>query len=145
MSYSIKHLFHIDAKREVVFKALNTIECLSNWWTADTNGDSNPGGIIQFRFGAYGGPDMTVTESIINDRVQWLCVVGEQGWTNNRLTFVLDENEGKTCVRFSHDGWFDNSDFYASCCFSWGRYMESLRQYCQTGHGEAFGTGRYRK
>ena len=55
------------------------------------------------------------------------------------FTFMLDENDNKTRVRFSHSGWTEEDDFYAICTFTWGRYMESLRQYCQTGKGGAFG------
>ncbi len=145
MTYSLKHLFHINAKREVVFKAISTLEGLSNWWTTDTKGESKISGIIQFRFGAFGGPDMKVTECIANEKIQWQCVSDEHGWLGHHFTFLLDENEGKTRVRFTQDNWADNGDFYAHCCFSWGRYLESLRQYCQTGTGEAFGSDTYKK
>jgi uncharacterized protein YndB with AHSA1/START domain len=144
MSFSIKHLFHINAKPDVVFKAINTIEGLSNWWTTDTQGECRKGGIIQFRFGGQTGADMKVLDSIPNEKISWLVVESYYGWEDTHITFLLDENEGKTRVRFSHDNWQDNDDFYAQCCFSWGRYMESLRQYCQTGTGEAFGSDSYR-
>jgi hypothetical protein len=35
-------------------------------------------------------------------------------------------------------------DSYANMNFSSGKYLESLRQFCQTGIGEAFGSDRYR-
>jgi uncharacterized protein YndB with AHSA1/START domain len=141
----IKNLFHIDAPKEKVYEALSTIEGLSNWWTKQTNGDSTPGGTIQFRFGDYGGPDMKVKDMILNESVTWECVSGPADWIGTTFTFTLDENEGKTRVRFEHAGWKETNDFYASCSFTWGRYMESLRQYCQTGKGEAFGSEGYRK
>ena len=145
MSYSIKHLFHINASREKVFEAISTINGLSNWWSENTSGNAAVGGIIQFRFGEMGGPDMKVTEMKSNEKISWGCVASPHDWTGTTLTFLLDENDGKTRVRFSHDGWKDNGDFYAACNFSWGRYMESLRQYCQTGKGEAFGSAGYRR
>ena len=101
-------------------------------------------GIIQFRFGE-GGPDMKVKELKPNASVTWECVAGPEDWLGNIFTFNLDENEGKTRVRFEQAGWKETDDFYASCSFSWGRYMESLRQYCQKGKGEAFGSEGYRK
>ena len=61
------------------------------------------------------------------------------------LTFQLSESAGKTLVRFEHAGWKNANDFFAGCTFTWGRYMESLRQYCQTGKGEAFGSEGYRQ
>jgi uncharacterized protein YndB with AHSA1/START domain len=145
MTYSIKQLFHINASKEKVFEAISTINGLSNWWTVETSGDASTGGIIQFRFAASGGPDMKVSEMKANEKIKWECVASNHGWTGNTLTFLLDENDGKTRLRFSHDGWKEQDDFYAICSFSWGRYMESLRQYCQTGTGESFGSESYKK
>ena len=145
MNYSIKDLFHINASKEKVFEAISSIDGLSNWWTVKTTGSDIVGGIIQFRFGEMGGPDMKVTEIKPNERVSWECVASPHGWVGHTITFSLDENDGKTRVRFSHDGFTAQDDFYAICNFTWGRYMESLRQYCQTGNGEAFGAEGYRK
>ncbi|MCD6010967.1 MAG: activator of ATPase [Flavipsychrobacter sp.] len=144
MAYSIKHLFHINASKEQVFKAISTIDGLANWWTSQTTGNAGQGGVIQFRFVGE-GPDMKVTEVNPNDKVSWECVASQHGWVGHKFHFLLDENEGKTRVRFSHDGWSEQDDFYAICSMSWGRYMESLRQLCQTGKGEAFGSEGYRK
>ena len=144
MAHSIKHLFHINAKRSNVFKAISTLEGLSNWWTLDTKGDSNPGGVIQFRFAERGGPDMKVNEVKENEHVAWECVESPHGWVGNTFTFVLDDHDGKTRVRFTHSGFPEEDDYMGICTFAWGRYMESLRQYCQTGKGEAFGSPGYR-
>jgi uncharacterized protein YndB with AHSA1/START domain len=143
MTHSIKHLFHINAKRADVFKAISTIDGLAKWWTTKTSGSADKGGIIQFRFGDV-GPDMEVTEIKKDESITWKCVASPHGWVGNTLTINLDENEGKTRVRFSHDGFSQQDDFYAICSFTWGRYMESLRQLCQTGKGEAFGSDGYR-
>ena len=138
--HSIKHLFHIDASKQRVFEAISTFNGLSNWWTSKTTGSDVLGGIIQFRFGEMGGPDMKVTEIKPNEKLSWECLESPHGWVGHTFTFMLDENDNKTRVRFSHSGWTEEDDFYAICTFTWGRYMESLRQYCQTGKGGAFGT-----
>lgn len=144
MTYSSKHLYHIDASKGKVFEAISTINGLSNWWTAQTAGNSEKGDFIQFNFADHGGPKMKVIEVVPNEKVVWECVESPHGWVGHTYTFLLDENEGKIRVRFSHDGFPEQDDFYAICNFSWGRYMESLRQYCQTGNGEAFGSAGYR-
>ena len=144
MSYSIKHLFHIEASKEKVFDAISTIIGLSNWWTVETTGNDSIGGIIQFRFASNGGPDMKVVVVNSGEKIVWECVESNHGWKGNTFVFMLDENLGKTRVRFSHNGWKEQDDFYAICNFAWGRYMESLRQYCQTGTGEAYGSEGYR-
>jgi uncharacterized protein YndB with AHSA1/START domain len=144
MKHSINHLFHINASRKDVFNALSTIEGLTGWWTVQTKGSTKVNDTIQFRFGDHGGPDMKVQEVIPNESIKWECIASTHGWTGNILSFKLDDNEGKTRVRFAHEGWNDADDFYAICTFAWGRYMESLRQLCQTGKGEAFGSLGYR-
>ena len=145
MTYSIKHLFHINAPLSEVFDAITTINGLIQWWTVETKGDAALGGVIQFRFAGNGGPDMKVSELISNQKVVWECIQSNHGWEGHTLSFELDTNDNKTRVRFSHNGWNAQDDAYAGCCFAWGRYMESLRQFCQTGIGEAFGSEGYRK
>jgi uncharacterized protein YndB with AHSA1/START domain len=139
MTYAIKHLFHINAKRSDVFKAISTIEGLANWWTVHTTGSVDVEGIIKFRFGEHGGPDFKVLEIKPNESITWQCVESTHGWEGHTLKIQLDENAGKTRVRFSHSGWAEQDDNYAGCCFSWSLYMVSLRQLCQTGKGEPFG------
>jgi len=140
----IKHLLHISTPRQKVYEAISTIDGLKNWWTLQTTGESKPGGDIDFRFGNYGGPTMKVTALKPGESVQWECTKGFDDWVGTNLSFTLDENEGKTRVRFNHNGWREANDFFAGCSFSWGRYMESLRQLCETGKGAPFGSDNYR-
>lgn len=142
---AIKHLFHIDAPREKVYQALTTLDGLSNWWTVQTSGETKLGGIIEFGFGSQMTTTMKVIALIPGELVRWECVGGFNDWLKTIVSFQLSENEGKTLVRFTHDKWKKTNDFYAACSFSWGRYLESLRQLCQTGTGQAFGTAGYRK
>jgi uncharacterized protein YndB with AHSA1/START domain len=137
--HAIKHLFHINAKRSEVYKALTSVEELQKWWTVETTGLATKNGTLQFRFGNSGGPDFRVTELMPEEKAVWECTGSPHGWKGTTITFFLDDNEGKTRVRFSHEGWKEQDDFYAICSFTWGRYMESLRQLCETGTGAPFG------
>ena len=38
----------------------------------------------------------------------------------------------------------EKNDLYAGINYSWGKYLESLRQYIQIGISEGFGTEKYR-
>ena len=140
---SIKHLLNINASKEKVFKAISTINDLAQWWTNQTTGSTDIGGIIQFRFGDVGS-DMKVISSEPNKSVIWECVAGFPDWVGTKVTFTLDGNGNKTKLQFEHSDWKEDNEFFAGCSFSWGRYMESLRQLCQTGKGEAFGTEGYK-
>ena len=141
----IKHLFHINTLKDNVFKALSTIEGLAGWWTVQTSGECKIGGTIEFRFGEMGFCSMKVLESKPSEWIKWECVAGPPDWIGTTIGFYLDENDNKTRVRFEHSGWKEANDFYGACSFAWGRYMESLRQLCQTGQGEAFGSEGYRQ
>ena len=136
--YKIKHLFHIDASNEEVYKALTTIDGLSNWWTELTSGDTELESVIEFRFGKQYFNIMKVVTLIENKVVQWKCIDGPQDWINTVISFELDTNENKTRLRFSHSNWKDNNDFYAQCSFSWARYLESLRQLKENGQGNPY-------
>jgi uncharacterized protein YndB with AHSA1/START domain len=134
---SIKHLFHIAAPQQQVFEAISTIEGLQNWWTTVVTGSSEPGGVLAFRFNGM-GPDFKVTGISAGLSLSWECVAGFDDWIGTVITFHLDRNEGKTRVRFEHANWAETGDHYAACSFSWGRYLESLRQYCEAGTGTPF-------
>jgi len=136
--YSIKHLFHIDALNEEVYKALTTIDGLSNWWTEQTSGDTELESVIEFRFGNQYFNNMRVVTLIENKALQWQCIDGPPDWINTIISFELDTNENKTRLRFSHSNWQKNNDFYAQCSFSWARYLESLRQLLEKGQGNPF-------
>jgi len=138
---TIRHLLHINAPIEKVFQAISTIDGLAGWWTTQTSGHSEVNGIIEFRFGPQMGVKMKVTASRPYELVSWQCVDGLDDWIGTTLDFKLDENEGKTRVRFDHAGWLQENDFYAGCSFTWGRFLESLRQFCQAGKGEPFAAG----
>jgi uncharacterized protein YndB with AHSA1/START domain len=136
--FSIKHLFHIDAPIEKVYRAITTIEGLSNWWTNQTSGSGGLEEILEFRFGSRGFNNMKVETLIENKAVQWLCVDGADDWIDTYVSFELDTHDGKTRLRFTHGNWRENHDFYAHCSFSWARYLEGLRQLLETGKGQPF-------
>lgn len=136
--YSIKHLYHIDAPVEDVYKALTTINGLQGWWTTQTAGNTALERVIEFRFGERYFNHMKVETLIENKAVQWKCMDGAEDWIGTIVSFELDTNENKTRLRFNHDNWRENNDFYAQCSFTWARYLESLRQLLQNGKGQPF-------
>jgi len=136
--YSIKHLFHIQASQEKVYKNLSTIAGLKGWWTHHTTGLTQLNGEIKFEFPPHFMNKMKVIELKENELVKWKCLEGEDDWIGTEIIFLLSQNDDKTCLRFEHAKWPTNDDFYAHCTFSWGRYLESLRCLCETGNGNPF-------
>lgn len=136
---SIKHLLYIDAPRIDVFHKLTTVEGLQKWWTRHIDGDPDPGSEMIFHFGPNHHFKMEVAEMWPDRAVSWMCKGGIMSWLGTKISYKLDDHHGKTRLRFEHVNWREADDFYAACTFTWARYLESLRKYCETGSGAPYG------
>ena len=143
MSHTIHHLLHINAPIDKVFIALSSIEELKLWYTTEVQGSSKLNEIIEFKFG---GVDFhtKVIELVANEKIVMECVATSLPLVGQKVTYELDQNDEKTRVRFSQDGFDELDDFYANMNVSASKYLESLRQFCQNGTSEAFGSKGYR-
>lgn len=143
MSHTIHHLLHINAPIDKVFTALSSIEELKLWYTTEVQGSSKLNEIIEFKFG---GVDFhtKVIELVANEKIVMECIATSLPLVGQKVTYELDQNDEKTRVRFSQDGFDELDDFYANMNFSASKYLESLRQFCQNGTSEAFGSKGYR-
>ena len=81
----ILHRVGVEATPERVFEALTTIDGLAGWWTTDTHGDGDVGGVLQFRFGEKGGFDMNVRELDHGKHVLWEVVDGPEEWIGTHV------------------------------------------------------------
>ena len=108
------------------------------WWTEETIAAPEVGAILEFKFGDRYHNEMEVLELVPGRRVSWICLVGDEEWVDTHFTFTLEEKDGRTVLRFSHENWRDETDFLASCNYQWGYYLRSLKQYCETGQGTPF-------
>ena len=143
MSIPLKHLFHINASVDKVFKALTNINEMKSWYTTEISGESSIDQLINFKFGTI---EFIVKVNALeeNKKIVWECVDTTMPFVGHIYTFELDESEGKTRIRLTELGFEEQNDMYANMNFSWGKYLESLRQYCQKGLSEAFGSSGYR-
>lgn len=132
----ITHVFHIDAPKDKVFSQLTTVDGISKWWTEDTVGEAELGGVMGFSFNGTELCKMKVIEVEGPEKLVWECVEGLPDWVGTKVVYELSENEGKTKLHFGHNGWAAQDEFFAQCNFSWGRYMVSLRDLCEKGVGD---------
>jgi len=140
----IKLLMHINSTKEKVFKALTESNELSEWYTTVVNGKFELNEIISFEFINFAKFKFKVIAIIQNESVYLEIVESEFGNVGHIMKYDLDENDGKTRVRYTYEGFDEMDDSYANMNYSSAKYLESLRQYCQTGKGEAFGSSSYR-
>lgn len=117
------------------YKALTTRESLSAWWTNDTQGKSNVGEVLRFRFGGGRGFDMKVLELDPTKRVLWQVVEGPEEWIGTNVSFELEQDGDFTIVLFKHQGWKEPVEFMHHCSTKWAIFLMSLKSLVETGKG----------
>ena len=140
----IKLLLHINSPKEKVFKALTESSELSKWYTTIVNGKFNLNEIITVEFVNFAVFKFKVVALVQNESIHLEIVESEFDNIGHLMKYDLDENDGKTRVRYTYEGFSEMDDSYANMNYSSAKYLESLRQYCQSGKGEAFGSPSYR-
>ena len=134
----ITHNLVIHSPKEKVYNAVATQEGVRNWWTVQTDIISEIGGSAEFRFGEKYYIRMEIIELIPDEKVSWVCRVGDTQWVGTEFHYYISEENGDTLLRFGHINWADQTEFFGHCNFQWGRYLMSLKKYCETGKGEPF-------
>jgi uncharacterized protein YndB with AHSA1/START domain len=131
----ILHRIGVVSSPAEVYAALTTVEGLAAWWTQETSGDGEPGGVLRFRF-PVGGFDMKVLEARPAELVLWQVVEGPDEWVGTRVRFELKQEEGYTIVLFRHEGWSEPVEFMYHCSTKWATFLMSLKRLIETGKGE---------
>ena len=135
---------HINSPKERVFRALTETNELSKWYTTIVKGDFKLCEIITFEFVNFAEFKFKVISLTQNESVYLEIVESKFDNVGHVMKYELDENDGKTRVRYTYEGFSEMDDSYSNMNYSSAKYLESLRQYCQTGKGEAFGSSNYR-
>jgi len=119
---------------DAVYQALTRIEGLSAWWTDDTHGRGDAGGVLQFRFAA-GGFDMRVLEADPARHVLWQVIDGPEEWIGTRISWDLRQDGDWTLIFFKHAGWKAPVEFMHHCSTKWAVFLLSLKSLLETGAG----------
>ena len=125
----------VSCERDTALQALNTIHGLSQWWTSTTEGGTEVGEVITFRFGEA-SVDMKVVSNT-STQVVWECVAGPEEWITTHIEFKLVQ-EPETTLFFRHTGWAEESAFMHHCSMKWAVFLLSLRQFLEEGEGRPF-------
>jgi uncharacterized protein YndB with AHSA1/START domain len=118
-----------------VYDALTTLDGLSGWWTEQTHGDTDLGGVIEFRFGP-GGFDMKVAQLDPGRLVRWDVVGGPEEWIGTSVQWDLRQDGDYTIVLFKHEGWREPVEFMHHCSTKWATFLMSLKSLLETGTGQ---------
>lgn len=117
-----------------VYAALTTCDGLAGWWTVDTRGETNVGGVLRFRFTA-GGFDMKILELDPAGRVRWEVIDGPEEWIGTTVTWDLKQEGDYVIVLFTHAGWREPVEFMHHCSTKWALFLMSLKALVETGKG----------
>lgn len=140
--FHIHHRIGIKASIDKVYNALSTVEGIAAWWTRDTTGTSDIGQTMALRFLSLEGNELgsmlfEVKELAPNKQVRWYFHDGPAEWIGTEVTFELSEQDGYTIVLFSHLNWQEEVEFKSHCSMKWAVFLLSLKQFAETGHGQA--------
>ena len=119
---------------ERVYDALATIEGLNGWWTSDTRGRNELGGVLEFHFGR-GRIDMKVVELRPGRHIRWEVVGGPEEWIGTSIDWDLEQKGDDVAVRFAHEGWRKRTDLMHHCSTKWATFLLSLKALVETGRG----------
>lgn len=126
------HEIPIAGPPEKVFEALTTSKGLSSWWTADSTAEAQVGGAVVLGFGHRSTVfRMRIAELQPNRRVVWDCVGDDPEWKGTRLTWDINEKDGKSALHFVHANWRELSRYFALCTSTWGMLMYRLKDYLE--------------
>ena len=123
-----------SSSAENAYKALTTLAGLSAWWTSDTQGETEVGGVLRFRFGS-GGFDMKILALRPASHVLWQVVDGPQEWIGTQISFDLEQRGDWTIILFKHRDWREPVEFMHHCSTKWAVFLLSLKSLLETGIG----------
>ena len=109
MSIPLKHLFHINASVDKVFKALTNVNEMRNWYTTEISGESSIDQLINFKFGTIEFI-VKVTALEVNKKIVWECVDTTMPFVGHTYTFDLDESDAKTRILLTVLGFEEPGD-----------------------------------
>lgn len=134
--HSIRQAVLIAAPAQKVFDALTHSEGLAAWWTPGAEAVPEVGSTARFRFGPSYLKTMVVTALQPGALVQWHCTGGANEWIGTTISFALEAG-APAALRAAHveiGGQAETLGF-AECSYTWGRFLHSLKRYCETGRG----------
>ena len=134
----ILHRVAVKSSPNDTYQALTTREGLAGWWTIDTQGNCNNGGVIKFRFGPRGFFDMKVLELDSGARVLWQVIDGPAEWIGTKVSFDLKQEGDWTVILFKHQGWKEPVEFMHHCSTKWAVFLLSLKSLVETGKGAPY-------
>jgi hypothetical protein len=122
----IRHSISIDASPDLIYPLIASASGFSKWWAADvTEKDSTR--IVELGFfnrtTIY---RLQLVRAATARETEWLCQSGKE-WQGTTLRFQMSEAKSSSLLRFSHDNWQQETEYFVSCNTTWGGLMFRLK------------------
>src|SRR5262245_8342357 len=113
----IQESIQIDVPSSVVRDLVDSAEGLAKWWAEDITRRTD--GVLDLGFFNRATVYSLQPAKKATSHIEWLCLSGKE-WKGTKLRFELNEDKGKTLLRFTHADWEAHTDYLVSCNTTWG-------------------------
>src|SRR5688572_22606700 len=134
--YTIENSTLISSTPARLLEALTTKDGIKGWWTNDVDCDAEKREAT-FRFDKNGGEVASTfrLDTADDGCVVMTCTAASHGWLHTTLVFRMQAQGNKTRVALVHAGYAAKDELYENCTKGWAYFLESLKQYAETGKG----------
>ncbi len=132
----------VSAKPEFVYNAIT--KEIDKWWTELSNKALQVGEQLTVKFGKTTSWVMTVSEASPNQSLAWKVIEANHDlesistkdeWKGTSIKWKIEKNGSGSKITFTHEGLIPALECYEICEGGWGYFLESLKNYLETGKG----------
>jgi hypothetical protein len=125
----------VDQTPKQAFDAINNVR---EWWAGKIEGPTDKlGEEFTYRYKEFHYSKQKLVELIPDKKVVWLVTEGsinfvkdKNEWTDTKIIFDITEKDGKTQIRFTHEGLIPQIECFDACSNAWtGIISDSLWQF----------------
>lgn len=133
----------VDASPKKVFEAVNNVR---GWWSENIEGSTHKvNDEFSYHYQDVHRCTIKITEMQADTKVVWHVLDNyfkfthnDSEWKNTHIIFEITEKEGKTELKFTHQGLVPDDECYQVCHDAWTHYIQdSLKSLIMTGKGKA--------
>lgn len=132
----------VEQSPDEVFKAITNVR---GWWSGEIEGDSGSlGAEFTYRYKDVHRSRQKVTEFAPGRKVVWRVLESDltfakdrSEWNGTDIVFDISQKDGRTEVRFTHEGLVPGFECYGNCSNAWGTLISgNLRRLITTGRSQ---------
>lgn len=126
------------------YEAIEKVGNVADWWGVTVSGNTKKqNDEFTVTMGGNSFFNFVVAELVPGKKVAWLVTdcnmpwyTDKKEWANTRLVFEVNENNGLTELKFTHEGLTPEVECYKDCEPGWTHWINtSLFSYFTTGKG----------